>query len=90
VDEQADPIDRPLPANDDRLDVGEIDQQGAATSAQIAPYLAVLVRQIYDDAERTFGKDKAKKGYRAAIQNTLAGDESSLRDPAIADRLPRL
>jgi hypothetical protein len=90
VDEQADPIDRPLPVSEDRLDVGAIDQQGAATSAQIAPYLAVLVRQIYDDAERTFGKDRAKRGYRAAVQNALGGDESSLRDPAIAERLPRI
>jgi len=48
------------------------------------------VRQIYEDAERMFGKDKAKKGYRAAIRNGLGGDETVLRDRAIVEVLPKV
>jgi hypothetical protein len=88
VDEQADPLDRMLPLQDDRLDAGAIDREFPADQA--APYLATLVRQIFEDAERVFGKDKAKKGYRAAIRNGLGGDESVLRDRALAEVLPKV
>jgi hypothetical protein len=88
VDEQADPLDRMLPVQDDRLDVGAIDRDFAGE--QTSPYLATLVRQIYEDAERVFGKDKAKKGYRAAIRNGLGGDEAALRDRAVIEVLPKL
>ncbi|HYY53843.1 MAG TPA: DUF4388 domain-containing protein [Candidatus Dormibacteraeota bacterium] len=88
VDEQADPLDRMLPLQDDRLDVGAIDRDFAGE--QTSPYLATLVRQIYEDAERLFGKDKAKKGYRAAIRNGLGGDETVLRDRSIVEVLPKL
>jgi hypothetical protein len=88
VDEQADPLDRMLPVHDDRLDVSAIDRDFAPEQA--SPYLATLIRQIYEDAERLFGKDKAKKGYRAAIRNGLGGDESVLRDRSIVEVLPKL
>ena len=88
VDEQADPLDRMLPIQDDRLDVSAIDREFA--SDQASPYVATLVRQIYEDAERMFGKDKAKKGYRAAIRNGLGGDETVLRDRAIVEVLPKV
>jgi hypothetical protein len=88
VDEQADPLDRMLPVQDDRLDVSSIDRDFVAD--QVSPYLATLVRQIYEDAERVFGKDKAKKGYRAAIRNGLGGDEAVLHDRAIVEVLPKL
>ncbi len=88
VDEQADPLDRMLPVQDDRLDVAAIDRE--FTSQEAGPYLATLVRQIFEDAERLLGRDKAKKGYRAAIRNALGDDESVLRDGVIAPILPRV
>lgn len=88
VDEQAEPIDRMLPVQDDRLDVGAIDRDFSPDQA--APYLATLIRQLFEDAERVFGKDKAKKGYRSAVKNALGGDESVLHGPAIASILPKL
>ena len=57
---------------------------------QAVPYLAMLVSQIYEDAERTFGKDKAKKGYRAAQQQVFASDTAALTAPDVAGRLPKI
>ncbi|HYK98682.1 MAG TPA: hypothetical protein VEU77_09875, partial [Candidatus Acidoferrales bacterium] len=89
VDEQADPIDRPLPVLDDRLDVESVDRI-ALPDEQAAPYLATLVTTIYGDAEKAFGKDKAKKGYKAAQQQVFAGDMSSLAGPDLAGKLPKV
>jgi hypothetical protein len=88
VDEQADPIDRPLPVAENRLDVRSIDQQ--ELSGAVVPYLGTLVRQIYDDAERIFGKEKARKGYKTVMQSVFAGDDAPLHDPALAGRLPKV
>lgn len=89
VDEQADPIDRPLPVLDDRLDVEALDRV-SLPEAQAAPYLAMLVTTIYGDAEKAFGKDKAKKGYKAAQQQVFAGDTSSLAGPDLTGKLPKV
>jgi len=89
VDEQADPIDRPLPIVDDRIDAQALDRENMPEQ-QAVPYLAILVSQIYDDAERTFGKDKARRGYRAAQQQVLGTDASALSAPDVAGRLPRV
>ena len=88
VDEQADPIDRPLPIVDDRIDSQALDRQNMPEQ-QAVPYLAILVSQIYEDAERTFGKDKAKRGYRAA-QQQVGTDASVLSAPDVAERLPKV
>ncbi|MFN2519499.1 MAG: DUF4388 domain-containing protein [Candidatus Limnocylindria bacterium] len=88
VDEQADPIDRPLPIVDDRIDVATLERE-APPEDQLAPYLAVLVNQIYEDAETAFGRDKAKRGYRAAQQQVFGGDNSTLSAPDLASRLPK-
>lgn len=88
VDEQADPIDRPLPIVDDRLDVQALERVNLP-EAQIVPYLALLVSTIYADAEKAFGRDKAKKGYRAAQQQVFAGDTSALAGPDLAGKLPK-
>ncbi len=88
VDEQADPIDRPLPIVDDRIDVATLERE-APPEQQLAPYLAVLVNQIYEDAERAFGRDKARRGYRAAQQQVFGGDTSTLAAPDLASRLPK-
>jgi hypothetical protein len=88
VDEQADPIDRPLPIVDDRIDAQALDRENMPEQ-QAVPYLAILVSQIYGDAERTFGKDKAKRGYRAAQQQVFGGDTTALSAPDVAGRLPR-
>ncbi|HET8567498.1 MAG TPA: DUF4388 domain-containing protein [Candidatus Limnocylindria bacterium] len=77
VDEQADPIDRPLPIVDDRIDASALDR-AKMPDRQVAPYLALLVTQIYEDAERTFGKDKARQGYRNVRQQVLGGDTATL------------
>jgi hypothetical protein len=87
VDEHADPLDRMLPVQDDRLDIAAIDRDFSQTAG---PYLATLVRQIYEEAARVFGGDKAKKGYKSAIKNALGGDEGLLRDRAFASLLPRV
>src|SRR5207245_11241257 len=76
VDEQADPIDRPLPVIDDRLDVESLERVTVA-DAQATPYLAMLVSTIYADAEKAFGKDKAKRGYKSAQQQVLGTDTRS-------------
>ncbi len=89
VDEQADPIDRPLPIVDDRIDVEALEREQLADS-QALPYLALLVTTIFADAEKTFGKDKAKKGYRAAQKSVLLGDASALSSPELAGKLPRV
>jgi hypothetical protein len=88
VDEQADPIDRPLPVVDDLIDAAALEREGF-DEQQAAPYLATLVRQIYEDAERAFGKDKAKKGYRAAQQQVFGSDVNAL-PPELAGILPKV
>ena len=89
VDEQADPIDRPLPIVDDRIDVEALEREHLA-DAQALPYLALLVTTIFADAEKTFGKDKAKKGYKAAQKTVLLGDASALSTPELAGKLPKV
>ncbi|MDE3113867.1 MAG: DUF4388 domain-containing protein [Chloroflexota bacterium] len=89
VDEQADPIDRPIPLANDRIDVASIDD-GLVPEAQAVPYLALLVRQVYDDAERVLGKDKARRGFRDARDRALGKEPAVLRAPAVAGRLPKV
>jgi hypothetical protein len=89
VDEQADPIDRPLPIVDDRIDVQALEREQLAES-QALPYLALLVTTIFADAEKAFGKDKAKKGYKAAQKSVMLGDASVLSSPELAGKLPRV
>ena len=89
VDEQADPIDRPLPIVDDLIDATALERE-RFPEEQAVPYLATLVRQIYDDAERAFGKDKAKKGYKAAQQQVFRTDASMLQSPDVAAKLPKV
>jgi Domain of unknown function (DUF4388) len=89
VDEQADPIDRPLPVVDDLIDSAALEREGF-DEQQAVPYLATLVRQIYEDAERAFGKDKAKKGYKAAQQQVFGSDVSVLQSPDLAGKLPKV
>jgi hypothetical protein len=89
VDEQADPIDRPLPVVDDLIDAAALEREGF-DEQQSVPYLATLVRQIYEDAERAFGKDKAKKGYKAAQQQVFGGDVNALQSPELAGKLPKV
>ncbi len=89
VDEQADPIDRPLPVVDDLIDAAALEREGF-DEHQALPYLATLVRQIYEDAERAFGKDKAKKGYKAAQQQVFGGDTNTLQSPELAGKLPKV
>ena len=89
VDEQADPIDRPLPIVDDRIDAQALDRENVPES-QAVPYLAILVSQIFEDAEHTFGKDKAKRGYKAAQHQVFGSDASALSAPDVAGRLPRV
>ncbi|HVE78579.1 MAG TPA: hypothetical protein VNA89_06950, partial [Gemmatimonadaceae bacterium] len=85
VDEQADPIDRPLPIVADRIDVAALERANMS-ERQVAPYLALLVSQIYEDAERAFGKDKAKRGFKT-VQAIVIGDAASLGSDI---RLPRV
>jgi hypothetical protein len=89
VDEQADPIDRPLPVVDDRLDVQALERV-SMPEQQAVPYLALLVSTIYSDAEKVFGRDKAKRGYRAAQQGVFGTDTSALNGPDIAGKLPKV
>ncbi len=89
VDEQADPIDRPLPVVDDRLDVQVLERVSVAET-QAVPYLALLVSTIYGDAEKAFGRDKAKRGYKAAMQHVFGGDTSALGGPDLAGKLPKV
>ena len=87
VDEQADPIDRPLPIVDDLIDATALERE-SFPEEQAVPYLATLVRQIYEDAERAYGKDKAKKGYKVAQQQVFRTDPSLLQSPELIDGLP--
>ena len=89
VDEQADPIDRPLPIVDDLIDATALERE-SFPEEQAVPYLATLVRQIYEDAERAYGKDKAKKGYKAAQQQVFRADQSLLQSPELAGKLPKV
>ncbi len=89
VDEQADPIDRPLPVANDRIDVASIDD-GAIPETQAVPYLATLVRQVYDDAERVLGKDKARRGFRDVRDRVFGKEPAVLRAPQVAGRMPKV
>ena len=89
VDEQADPIDRPLPVVDDRLDVQALERV-SMPEQQAVPYLALLVSTIYADADKAFGRDKAKRGYKAAQQGVFGGDTSALNRPDLAGKLPKV
>ena len=90
VDEQADPIDRPLPVVDDLIDAAALEREGFSEH-QALPYLATLVSQIYEDAERAFGKDKAKKGYKAAQQQVFGSEATTaLQMPELAGKLPKV
>jgi hypothetical protein len=89
VDEQADPIDRPLPVVDDLIDATALEREGLPED-QAVPYLATLVRQVYEDAERAFGKDKARKGYKAAERQVFGGDADVLRATDLAGKLPKV
>ncbi len=89
VDEQADPIDRPLPIVDDRLDVQALERV-RLPEPQSVPYLALLVSTIYADAEKAFGRDKAKKGYKVAQMQVFGADASSLAGPDLAGKLPKV
>ncbi len=89
ADEQADPIDRPLPVADDRLDVGQIDR-GALPERQVLPYLAVVSRQIFEDAERAYGRDKARRGFRDARDRVFGRDIALLQTPEVAPHLPKV
>jgi hypothetical protein len=89
VDEQADPIDRPLPVVDDRIDAYALDRENMPEQ-QAVPYLAILVSQIYEDAERAFGKDKAKRGYRTAQHQVFGADSGPLNAPDVSGRLPKV
>ena len=87
VDEQADPIDKPLPVVDDRLDVQALERVGLPET-QAVPYLAMLVTTIYGDAEKAFGKDKARRGYKIALMHVTRGDMSVLS--GLAGKLPKI
>lgn len=89
ADEQADPVDRPLPVANDRLDVAAIDG-GALPERQALPYLAVVVRQIHEDAERALGKDKARRAYRDVRDRVLGKDSAVLQAPEVSAHLPKV
>ena len=88
VDEQAAPVDRPLPLEGDALSVSALDP-GLLPEAQAVPYLAFLITQIHADAERAFGKGKAKQGYREARKQVL-GSDPVLGAADLAGLLPKL
>lgn len=85
ADEQADPIDRPLPVRGDRIDVAAL-ERASFSDRQVSPYIALVISQLYEDAERAFGKDRAKRGYRS-VQHAVLGDSAAL-GPDL--RLPRV
>jgi hypothetical protein len=89
VDEQADPIDKPLPVVDDRLDAQALERI-ALPEQQVVPYLAILISTIYGDAEKAFGRDKAKKGYKVAQQSVFGADASTLGGADLAGKLPKV
>jgi hypothetical protein len=86
VDEQAEPIDRALPVANDRIDVQALERANMP-DRQVAPYIALFISHVYDDAERAFGKDRAKRGYRAVQERVLGQDAASLGSDL---RLPRI
>ena len=47
------------------------------------------MRQIYEDAERAFGRGKAKRGYREVRQRLFGKEAALLQAPEIAGRVPR-
>ncbi len=89
ADEQADPIDRPLPISNDRLDVGAIDRDGVP-ERQALPYLAMVLRQIYEEAEHALGKDKARRGFRDVRDRLFGKDLTLLQAPEISGRMPKV
>ena len=71
-------------------DISRLSAIAAVIDRSEAPYRATLVRTIYEDAERVYGKDKAKKGYKAAQQQVFKSDLSALNAPDVAGKLPKV
>jgi len=65
-------------------------ERGALPETQAVPYLALLVRQIYDDAERALGKDKAKRGFKDTRDRLFGKDPALFQAPEVAARLPKV
>lgn len=89
VDEQAEPIDRRIPLAGEGIDVSALGADGGR-EAQAVPYLAALIREIYEEAERAFGRDKAKRGYKEVRSRLFGKEPAALQAPEIAARLPRV
>lgn len=58
------PVGKRLPVRDGAIDVVALRQAGDPP-AQVLPYLALLVRDLRDDAERAWGRDEARAVYQA-------------------------
>ncbi|MBI2773520.1 MAG: DUF4388 domain-containing protein [Chloroflexi bacterium] len=88
ADEQADPLDRPIPLAADRLDVAAIERE--LPEKQAVPYVALLIREVHSEAERVLGKDSAKRAYRETRARVFGKDLSVLQQPDAAARLPKV
>ena len=79
VEEQADPIDR----SSAPPSAGRIDVAGARARAAWPELAGAAVSRaargpiLYADAEKAFGKDKAKKGYKADAERRVFGSDAS-------------
>lgn len=57
-----------VPLRGDEIDVDAI-RQGDIAPARILPYLALLIRDLRDEAIRAFGADDARATYAAAVEH---------------------
>jgi FHA domain-containing protein/uncharacterized protein DUF4388 len=64
------PIGRRLPLRDERIDPEELTAD-EHPSSDVLPYLAGLIRELRDDAERAWGKNETEEIYDAVARRVL-------------------
>lgn len=64
------PIGRRLPLRDDRIDAEAL-RGDEHPSSDVLPYLAGLIRELRDDAERAWGKSQTEEIYDAVARRVL-------------------
>lgn len=66
----AQPIGRRLPLRGDAVDVSALEGQDDR-AGDVLPYLAMLVRELRDDAERAWGRDEGRQLYRSVVDRVF-------------------
>lgn len=78
---QSNPLGRPLPVSNKELDVRALEDPHLEPGLAL-PFIALLIRDLREDAERCFGGEGAERGFRAAVIGLRGWDEAFANAPA--------